>query len=250
MRANVSPRAPGREQAVCAIPRQQLVPDLLSHGNLVREQLGRKQPLDEVVVAEVAVASGEPEHTRDHERLEHGAHDVLRHSEPVRGRAVLGIEVECRERTCCTDALEHAIGDAGVLGEDRRVETGSLAAPAQTEPRVLRRRHERERLVRHLEDLTPLVEGVAPGRLVARNACVEHEVVIAPGHRERVEDNRAEAMEHLEHGLPAAFQRAGGREELPRDEEAPRCLGADLHAPTLPAPRRSASGVLSTMFQP
>ena len=42
--------AAGAEQAVGAVPGQELVPELFSHRHLVREQLGREQPFEEVVV--------------------------------------------------------------------------------------------------------------------------------------------------------------------------------------------------------
>ena len=43
------------------------------------EQLGREQPFEQVVVPEVALGPGQPEHTGDGVGLKHGAHDVLRH---------------------------------------------------------------------------------------------------------------------------------------------------------------------------
>ena len=48
------------------------------------------------------------------------------------------------------------------------------------EPWELAGRDEGQRLVRRLEDLTALVEDVAPGRLVAGHARVQHEVVFRP----------------------------------------------------------------------
>ena len=42
--------AAGAEQAVGAVPGQELVPELFSLRHLVREHLGRKQPFEEVVV--------------------------------------------------------------------------------------------------------------------------------------------------------------------------------------------------------
>ena len=120
--------AAGAEQAVGAVPGQELVPELFSHRHLVREQLRREQPFEEVVVPEVAVAPGEADHARDGVRLEHGAHDVLRHPEPVLRRSVLGLEIARRQRALRADPPEHALGHRGVLGEDRAVEPGPLAA--------------------------------------------------------------------------------------------------------------------------
>ena len=39
--------AAGAEQAVGAVPGQELVPELLSHWHLAGEQLGREQPFEE-----------------------------------------------------------------------------------------------------------------------------------------------------------------------------------------------------------
>jgi hypothetical protein len=43
----------------------------------------RKQSLEELVVATVALAPRETEHARNCARLEHGAHDMRRHPEPI-----------------------------------------------------------------------------------------------------------------------------------------------------------------------
>ena len=77
------------EQAVGAVAGELLVPELLALGHLLREQLGRQQPLDDVVIADVAVAPREPDHAGDGVRLEDRAHRVLGHPEPVlrRGRS-------------------------------------------------------------------------------------------------------------------------------------------------------------------
>ena len=212
-----------------AVPGQELVPELFSHRHLVREQFGREQPFEEVVVPAVALAPGEADHARDGVRLEHGAHDVLRHPEPVLRRSVLGLEIERRQRALRADPPEHALGHRGVLGEDPGVEPGPLAAEAQTEPGELARRDERQRLVGRLEDLTAFVEHVAPGGLVAGDARVQHEVVAPAGDRDRVELDRPELPEDLEHPVEASRDRPRRREEVPRDEKATRRLSSDLH---------------------
>ena len=221
--------AAGAEQAVGAVPGQQLVPELLPLRHLVRQHLGREQPFEEVVVAEVAFAPREADHARDGVRLEHGAHGVLRHPEPVLRRTALALEVGRGQRPVRPDALEHALGDRGVLGEGGAVEARPLAAPDVTEPRELARRDERQRLVGRLEDLTALVEHVAPGGLVAGHARVQHEVVVSAGDRDRVELDRPEPPEDLEHPVEAARERPRRREEVPRDEKATRRLSGDLH---------------------
>jgi hypothetical protein len=119
---------------------------------------------------------------------------------------VLGHEIAGRQRAFGADPLEHAFGHRRVLGEDRGVEPGPLAAHDMTEPRELARRDERQRLVGRLEDLTALVEQVAPSWLVAGDARVEHEVVVPAGDRDRVELDRPEPAKDLEHRFRPAFQ--------------------------------------------
>src|SRR6266511_538283 len=86
--------ATGAEQAVGTVPRQELMPELLSLRHLLREHLDWEQPFEEVVVPAIAVAPREADHARDGVRLEHGAHSVLRHPEPVLRRTSLALEVE------------------------------------------------------------------------------------------------------------------------------------------------------------
>jgi hypothetical protein len=166
---------------------------MLPQRDVARKQVGRKQPFEEIVVAAVAVPAREAERARECLRLEHRAHGIRWHPEPVLRRSALGLEVERRQRTFRTDPLEHALGHLGVLGE------GLQRAPARdpAEPRELARRDEREPLVVRLEDLATLEERVAPGRVVVGDARVQHEVVVPAGDRERVELDRAKPAEHL-----------------------------------------------------
>ncbi len=77
-----------------AVAREELVAELLPQRDLVREHVGRQQPLDDVVVAPVAFASRETEHAGDGVRLEHRANGVRRYAEPVGRRPALALEVE------------------------------------------------------------------------------------------------------------------------------------------------------------
>jgi hypothetical protein len=54
---------------------------------------------------------------------------------------------------------------------------------------------------------------------------VQHEIVRAAGDIDRVELDRPEPAEHLEHAVAAPFERARWREQVARDEEAARRLG-------------------------
>ena len=94
----------------------------------------------------------------------------------------------------------------------------------------LARRDERESLVVRLEDLAALVEEVAPGGVVVGHARVQHEVVAATGDRERIELDRAESAEDLEHGVRSSLERTRRRERVARDEKATCGLSGDPHA--------------------
>jgi hypothetical protein len=54
---------------------------------------------------------------------------------------------------------------------------------------------------------------------------VKHEIVRAAGDVDRVELDRPEPAEHLEHAVAAALERARRREQVARHEEAARRLG-------------------------
>ena len=208
-----------------AVARQHLVPELLSQGHLLFEHFARQQPFDEVVVATVAVASREAEHAGDRVRLEHRPHDVRLHAEPVDRLPVLALEVERRERAVDADSLEHPFGRLGVLGED----SPRARARCSPEPGVVARQDEREPLVDSLEDLTPFVEEVAPAGVVVGDARVEHDVVASARHRDRVVLEGAEPAEVVEHCVVPSFERPRRREQLARNEEAPRVVRGDLH---------------------
>ena len=77
--------------------------------------------------------------------------------------------------------------------------------------------------------VAPLVEQVAPSRVVVRDARVQHEVVAPPRDGDRVELDRAELAEDLEHGVGASLERSRRREEVPRNEETARGLSGDPH---------------------
>ena len=208
-----------------AVARVELVPELLLQRHLAFEHLGGQQPLEQVVVAAVALAPREPEHAGARVGLEHGAHDVRRHAEPVDLVPPLALEVERRQRSVRADPLEHALGDLAIVGEEAR----RAQAPRRAEPWVLVGQDEREALVVRLEDVAPLVELVRPRRVVAGDARVQHEVVTPAGDGDRVELHRPPAAEDLERAVLASLERARGREHLARDEKAARILRGDLH---------------------
>ena len=59
---------------------------------------------------------------------------------------------------------------------------------------------------------------------------MQHEVVAPTGDRQRVELDRAESSEDLEHGVGPSLERSRRREEVPGDEKAARGLSGDPHA--------------------
>ena len=62
---------------------------------------------------------------------------------------------------------------------------------------------------------------------------MQDEVVGATGNRERIELDRAETTEDLEHGLRPSLERTRGSERVARDEKATCGLGSDSHQRTL-----------------
>src|ERR671919_1570500 len=213
------------EQGVRAVARVELVAQLFWQRDISPKQLRREQSLEEVVVPTVAVASREAEHAREGVRLEQRAHGVRRHPEPVGRTPALALEIARRQRSLRPDPLEHPLGHLGVLGDHARMSRSQRRA----EPGELARENEGESLVVRLEDLAPLVELVAPRGVVAGDARVEHEIVRAAGDIDRVELDRPEPAEHLEHAVAAPFERARRREQVARDEEAAGGLGRDFH---------------------
>jgi hypothetical protein len=58
---------------------------------------------------------------------------------------------------------------------------------------------------------------------------VKHEVVVPTGNGQRVELDRAELAEDLEHGSGPSLERPRRREKLTGNEKAPRSLSGDPH---------------------
>ena len=91
------------------------------------------------------------------------------------------------------DAFEYLLGDVGMLGEDAGwADARARAEPRGAKPWELARLHERKTLVVGFEQLAPFVQTLAPDGVVGGDARVEHQVVVAAGHGEWVELDRAE----------------------------------------------------------
>ena len=239
-------RSPDAEEAVCAVAREKLVAELLSERDAAREHVSRQQTVEEVVVAPVAVASRQAEHAGDGVRLEHRPNGVRRHAEPVGRPTLRTLEVARAQRPFGADPLEHAVGHLGVLGED----AGRVPAQRPAKPREVPGQHEGESLVVRLEDLAPLVEQVAPGGVVVGHARVQEEIVGAPGDRERIELDRAQATEDLEHGVRPSLERPCWSKRVARDEKAACGLSSDAHAETLTSRQASRASSCRAAEQP
>jgi hypothetical protein len=77
---------------------------------------------------------------------------------------------------------------------------------------------------------------------------VQHEVVAPTGNRERVELDRPELAEDLEHGARASLERSRRREEVPGNEKTARGRSRDPHPedasyPDLVDNRKSSDGL-------
>jgi hypothetical protein len=146
-------------------------------------------------------------------------------AEPVDQRPAPTLEVERGEWALGADPLEHLLGDVSVLGEDAPRAHAQVGA----EPGEVAGGDEREPLVVRLEELAPLVEHVAPRGVVAGDPRVEHQIVVAPRDRQRVELDRTEPTEDLEHPVGATLDRTRGREHLPGDQEPPCSVSGNVH---------------------
>ena len=93
----------------------------------------------------------------------------------------------------------------------------------------LARRQQVEGLVVRLEQQPPAVEQLV-GQLaaVAADPSLEHEVVVAAGHLQRVELQRAEPIDYGQDALRRGGQRARRREQMADGQEAARHGEADL----------------------
>ena len=185
-----------------AVARQELVAELLPQRDVAREHVGRQQPFDEVVVAAVAVAPREAEHARDGVRLEHGAHGVRRHAEPVGRRPALGARSRAttaglprgsaRARARPTSAF--SARSAPGSGSRSRGTMGTRSPGRRRAPCCTPRRSCGAGRARRTT------------RLVVGDARVQHEVVAPAGNRDRVELDRAEPAEDLEDGVEASLE--------------------------------------------
>ena len=227
------------QHPVGAEPRQHLVAHLLVLGRALGEERGRKEPLGQVVDAPVALAPGERQDAGLRQRLEDRPDLVGRAPVPVDRRAWL--DVGRRQRSLAPDPVEELLDEVGVLVERLLAVTRVESVPADPIPRQLAGRQQREALVVRLEQPALLVQQrIGPRPLIARDPGGEHEIVVAPGHVERVELERAQLLDHHLHGRRCGRQGARWREEVAADEEPARGRAVDRdgrmgwHPPMVP----------------
>src|SRR3954471_20511235 len=113
-----------------AIAREELVSELFPQRELARQNVGRHESLDQVVIAAIALPSSKTEHSRHGGCLEHCAHDVRGSAEPVDQGPLAALEVERSEGALRTNPLDRLLRDVRVLGEDApRVHGQDAAKP-------------------------------------------------------------------------------------------------------------------------
>ena len=134
MRANVPPAPPAPSRPCARCRDRSLWRSCSRVGHLLREELGRQQPLEHVVVANVALAPREADHAGDGVRLEHRAHRVLRQPEPVLRLAALALEVGRGERAVRPDPFQHLLGCGSVVGQRGGVKPRAFASDVHPVP--------------------------------------------------------------------------------------------------------------------
>ena len=182
------------EQSVGSIARKHLVPPLFVRGQARLQQLGRKQPLDQVVDSPVAVAAHQPKHAGQGERFEDRADLIGWTPEPIDGFSRL--DVGGGQRSVALYAIQQLPDQCRVLLE-RRVRVPCVAQiPTDPVPRQLRGRDQAQAFVVGLVERTLSVQKVVgPLAAVAADARQKGEVVIPAGHVDRIELQRAQAVE-------------------------------------------------------
>ena len=175
------------------------------------EEVGREQPLDQVVDPAVAVPPCDPEDPGLGERLEDRAHLVRRAPVPVDRGA--GRDVGRRQVPVRPDPLEELLDERRVLVEDAAGLLGAVEIPRDPEEGQVGRRDDAEALVVGLvEDALLVEERVGQLAAVARNAGEENEVVVPAGDLERIELDRAEPLEDgQDPSRPGGRDRGGAR---------------------------------------
>ncbi len=227
--------AGGPQQPVAAVPRQQLVTQLLLGRHPAGQQVRWEQPIGQVVHAAVALTPRDREDPRLGQRLEQRADLIGGPPVPVDGRPRL--DVGRRQRAVGTDAVQQLLDQGRVVVERAATVLDLSLVPGDPVPGQLRGRHQRQllvvRLVQHPVAVQEVLGPLAP---VAVDPRQQRQVVVAARDLEGVELERPEPVDDPHHGRRPGGQRARRGEQVALDEEPPRGLGGHLtglgaHAP-------------------
>ncbi len=188
------------QQPVGPVAAEQAVEDLLALGNAFLEQAGREEAFGKVVEAAVAFAARDAEDAGLGQRLEDGPR--LQRRPPVPVDRLAAVEVGSGDGAVAPDPVEELGDVVAVVAEGLALVGTACAVPGEAVPWQLAGREDAETLVVGLEEEAAVVQQVlGPRSPVAGDARVEHEVVVAAGHLERVELERAEAVYDRENAL-------------------------------------------------
>ena len=166
----------------------------------VRQQFSREEALHEVVVAAVALPSGEPEDARHCQCFQDCPHLVGRSPEPLDGRP--GLEVDRTQCALAPDALQDLVDERLVRDKCLRLVAGAVPVPGEAVPGQLVRGQQAEAFVVRLEEQAFVVEeGVGHFAPVVLDARCEHQVVVAARHLERIELHGPQPLERRQHAL-------------------------------------------------
>ena len=159
---------------------------LLADGSALGEEVHGEEALGQVVDAAVAVAPRDPKDAGLGERLKDRA-DLVRGA-PVPVDRGARLDVGGGEPTVPADAVQQFLDERRVLVKRAAIVPDAGTIPGQAVERQLRGGQDAEALVVGLEQEPPFVQQrVRHLAAVACNACLEDQVVVATGDRERVE---------------------------------------------------------------
>src|SRR5215212_6315614 len=231
------------QQPVPAIPREESVLALRFHGAALGKDVRREEPLGEVVDPEIALAPDDAEDARLGQALED--RPDLVGGAPVPVDRLARAHVARQERTPVADPAEQLLDEWRV-----RIERPVVVPLARSIPRPpvqgqLRDGNDVEALVVGLVEAPVLVQPVVcPLAAIPGDACKEHEVVVSAGDLQRIELQRADAVDDAKDALRLRRERPRWCEEVTEREEPTRHRRGNVpdlaHVPGTPASSASS----------
>ena len=184
-----------------------------------RQQVGREEPLRKVIDPPAAGAPGESKDAGLSEGFEDRSDLVGGAPVPVDRRT--GLDVGGRQRPVRANPPEQLLDQGRVLLKGAAAVNRLGQVPGDPVPGELSSGEDREPIIVRLEKDSILVqEPIRPGALVASDPGGKGEVVIAAGHIQRVELERAEALDHAHHARGLGWQVARRRQQVAEHEVA------------------------------